>query len=318
MSEKITIGIPCYNAETTIRAALESAQAQVWDVLEILVVDDVSTDASCQIVAEIAEADPRVRLIRQTQNTGVGGVRHTILNEAAGDLIAFFDDDDISDPLRLKKQYERIIQYEQESGANLVACYASGSRLYPNGYRFQFAGIGSQGKAPQGAAVAAYLLFNEREADLFFGAGTPACALMARKSTYAAAGGFDADFRRVEDVDFAVRLALKGGHFISPAEPLYMQFATEGSDKGAAANFNAEMQLFEKQRAYLESRKRYQYARCWFRFRFYHFNKEPRKALIALLGCWLRNPLLVSTHFLRSVPRRLLHELRMGQFGKKV
>ncbi len=313
MQPTITVGIPCFNAEETIQAAVESAQAQDWDALEILVVDDDSTDASHQIVAEIAEADSRVRLIRHEQNTGVGGVRRRILEEANGEYVAFFDDDDISDSQRLKRQYECIITYEQRNNMKLVACYASGSRLYPNGYRFTFDGIGSQGAPPKGEVVAAYLLFNERKTEFFYGAGTPACALIARKSTYEAVGSFDENFRRVEDVDFAVRLALAGGGFISPKEPLYTQFATEGSDKSAEANFNAEMKLFEKHRPFLERRKRYNYARCWFRFRFHHFNKEPLKALIALLKCWMKNPWLVSKHFLRSVPRRLLHELRMGK-----
>lgn len=315
--EKITIGIPCFNAETTIRRAIESALEQDWSNIEILIVDDRSTDQSPQIVRSIAHEDHRVRLIRHTTNTGVGGVRQTIVNEATGDFIVFFDDDDESHTSRLRIQRNRILEYEKQTGQSLIACYASGQRRYPNDYVIKLPAIGSQPEIPIGESVIDYLLFNERIPGVFYGAGPPTCALMARKTIIQEIGGFDIKFRRVEDTEFAIRLALKGGHFVGCAEELYTQFATTGGDKSAAANLDAELQLLEKNKAYLLSKKRYRYARCWFRFRYYHFSKKYARAILTLLSCWVGNPWLVTQHFFRSAPRRILHEIRMGNFGKK-
>jgi glycosyltransferase involved in cell wall biosynthesis len=309
--ELITIGMPCYNAAATLRAALKSALAQDWENTEIIVVDDCSTDDSAEIVMEIAEADPRVRLVRHLANTGAGGARKTILEQARGEFIAFFDDDDASEPSRLTIQRQRIASYEVQTGAQLVACFASGERRYPNGYTRGLQAIGSQPKAPVGSQVADYLLFNERVAGIFYGAGTPASAMMARRSVMIAVGGFDDQQRRVEDVDFAIRLALQGGHFVGCPEKLYRQNATTGSDKSAQANFEAEKKLIQKHRVYLEKLGLYSYTWHWFHFRYYHFSKQPIQAALALLKSVWASPLRAAQHLLRSVPRRLVHESRM-------
>jgi len=90
----ITVGIACFNAEDTIARAVESARAQDWPHLEIIVVDDGSSDRSVDTVAKIAAGDARVRLIRHEKNLGPGGTRQTILDQARGEFLAFFDDDD--------------------------------------------------------------------------------------------------------------------------------------------------------------------------------------------------------------------------------
>lgn len=310
---RITVGIPCYNAETTIVRAVQCAVVQDWPELEIVVVDDCSSDGSVSLIEGLSRSDSRVRLVRHERNAGAGGARYTIVAEATGEFIAFFDDDDESVPARLKVQHRYITDYEQRTGADLVGCYASGSRVYPNGYQLKLGAIGSRPGIPLGEDVADYLLFNRRRPGLFYGAGTPTCAFMARKKTILEAGGFDRTFRRVEDVDFAVRLALQGGHFIGCPENLFTQWATMAADKSAKANFDAEMRLFEKHRDYLFRKNRYHYARNWFRFRYHHFNREPLKALATLLTGWLRNPVLVTRHFVYSAPGRLLHELRMNR-----
>ncbi len=309
----ITVGITCYNAQDTVARAIESARAQDWPRLEILVVDDCSSDGSPAAVQKAATGDERVRLIRHAENRGPGAARQTLLDEARGDYLVFFDDDDVSAPARVATQYRRLAVYETETGRHDVACYASGERIYPNGYRLRARAIGSEMQPPAGRQVADYLLFNRRAPRVFFGAGTPACALMASTATMRGAGGFDPAFRRVEDVDFAVRLAVRGGHFIGCPETLYTQYATQAPDKSARRNFEAELQLIEKNRAYLEQRGRYHFARAWFTVRYHHFNHEPAKMIGTLLGAWVRHPLLVTRQMFTTVPARAVHEWRMSR-----
>jgi len=259
----------------------------------------------------MARKDPRVRLIRHSSNTGPGGTRDTIVKNAAGNMIAFFDDDDESDPSRLAVQSNRIADFAAQAKTDLVACYASGGRLYPNGYYRETQAIGSRGNPPSGEAVAEYLLFHAQRADLFFGGGTPTCALMAPTATFRRLGGFDASFRRVEDIDFAVRLALAGGHFIGCPEILYRQHATVADDKTPRKNYESEMRLLEKHKSFLVSRGRYDYARRWFSLRYHHFAGAHGRMLLTLATLWLRHPLAVTRHLLSTGPARLRHERRM-------
>jgi glycosyltransferase involved in cell wall biosynthesis len=309
----ITIGITCFNAHETIDRAVKSALAQEWPNLEVLVVDDCSRDDSRARVERAAAAHTRLRLIKHAENLGPGAARQTLLDHAAGEFLAFFDDDDESAPGRVAAQVGRITEYEERAGTRLIACYASGERRYPNGYRLVVDAIGSAPRVPAGPQVADYLLFNRRARGVCYGGGTPSCALMARVDTFRAVGGFDPAFRRSEDVDFAVRLALLGGHFVGCPERLYVQYATQAPDKNAARNFDAEMRLLEKHRAYLEGRRRYHFARDWFTVRFHHFNHERARMLAALARAWIGHPILVTRQMLTTVPARIRHERRMSK-----
>lgn len=313
---KITIGLTCFNAVDTIGEALQSAALQDWANLEILVIDDASTDATREIVLNAARMDERIRLIARDENGGAAAARNTILENAAGEYLAFFDDDDISAPCRVRTQYEHLAQYEQTSQASLVACFASGKRRYPNGYELDMPAIGSSGPVPVGGVVADYLLFNARPDDVFFGAGVPTCALMAKLETFRNVGGFDETLRRVEDVDFAVRLALMGGHFIGCEQVLFEQHATHAADKTPKKNFEAELSLIEKHRRYLQSRGRYDYAKRWFKIRYLHFSRQRVAFIGALLGFLALHPVSGLRHIFRSVPARFAHERRMrGRAG---
>lgn len=312
----ITIGVTCYNAEETIGRAVESALAQDWAHKEIIVVDDCSTDGSVAVVERLAANHKSIRLICHATNGGPAAARQTISSNAKGDFVSFFDDDDESLPARVRSQYERLVSYERESGAALVACYASGRRLYPNGYHVDLRAIGSQSVVPQGSDLAAYLLFYKKHKTWFYGNGTPSCSLMARKSVFEAVGGFDPALRRVEDVDFAIRLALTGGHFIGTTEQLFIQHSTQGGDKAPDKNLAAEQALADKYQDYLQSVGFYDYARHWPLVRYYHFCGRYGKMVEVLLHLFASYPLKTVSHFFDTGPRRLIHEWKMNKERK--
>lgn len=308
----ITIGITCYNASDTIGRAIESALSQDWENCEVLVVDDYSSDNSTNVISQYTEKRDSLDLIQHGSNKGPGAARQTLLEHAKGGFIAFFDDDDESDPKRVRTQYQRIIQYEEETQARLVACYASGKRIYPNGYELQMEAIGSKPDVPYGVDVANRLLFyGHKEETFFYGAGTPSCSLMARVDTLKEVGGFDFNFRRVEDVDLAVRLALAGGHFIGCPETLFIQHSTGGQDKSSEKNKDAEIQLAEKYKEHLQSINRYYYAKKWPYVRYYHFCGQYMKMIVCLLDLIFHHPIKTLSHFFQTAPRRFLHEQRM-------
>lgn len=94
---KVSIIIPLYNVEKYISSCLESVLQQTFTQFEVIVVNDGSTDSSANIVREIAERDPRVRLISQI-NSGVSAARNRGLADASGEFVVFVDADDYIAP----------------------------------------------------------------------------------------------------------------------------------------------------------------------------------------------------------------------------
>lgn len=307
----VTIGLTCFNAADTIRRAINSALGQSWEQLEIIIVDDCSTDTSVEVIAEVIAHCPNARLIRQTTNTGAAGARNTVLENAKGEFIAFFDDDDESLPDRVSVQVARLLEYESTSGEALVLCYASGVRRYPNGYTLELPAIGSRGVVPWGPDFAEYLLYFRRRPNWFYGTAVPTCSLLARTSTLLRAGGFDKSLRRVEDNDLAIRLALAGAHFIGVPQLLFVQYSTSSSDKSPERNLEAEQAIVRKHRKFLDQSGRYYYALHWHKLRYWHFKRRYVQLVLEFLGIFIRYPLASSRHFLSTAPRRLLHEWKM-------
>lgn len=87
----ITVIVPCYNGEKWIGRCLHSLLAQTYTDIEILVINDGSTDRTAQVVQSVC--DPRIRLINQA-NAGVSAARNRGIEEAKGEMIAFVDGDD--------------------------------------------------------------------------------------------------------------------------------------------------------------------------------------------------------------------------------
>jgi glycosyltransferase involved in cell wall biosynthesis/peptidoglycan/xylan/chitin deacetylase (PgdA/CDA1 family) len=100
----ISVVIPCYNAENWIEATLRSVMAQDWPKLEIIVVDDGSTDRS---VERVRTQFPSVTVLQQ-KNTGVAAARNLGIANANGDWIAFVDADDIWLPGKLHAQWQAL------------------------------------------------------------------------------------------------------------------------------------------------------------------------------------------------------------------
>lgn len=100
----VSVVMPCYNAESYVGAAIRSVMAQSHVDLELLVVDDASTDRSASVIADLARQDERVSLLRRTVNGGAARARNDALERVAGDHVAFLDSDDLWLPLKLERQ----------------------------------------------------------------------------------------------------------------------------------------------------------------------------------------------------------------------
>lgn len=224
-SERVSIAITCYNAEATIERAVRSAMAQNWPNLEIIALDDASQDGSLKVLERLAVNDERIRIIARRINGGVAAARNALLAAATGPFIAFFDDDDWSHPARIACQVARLTNYEAEHGIDLAACYTARLQNRPNGDQQIVAPIAQdQTKPCHGTSVANLILMGRPVAPGKSGRGACAtCSLLARRDVFNRLGGFDEAFRRSEDTEFNLRLALAGGHFIGIKQPLVEQ-----------------------------------------------------------------------------------------------
>jgi len=102
---QVSIVMPAYNAEKFIIKTIDSIRNQTFDNWELIVVDDLSTDSTADLVGAIAAEDPRVSLVRLNKNFGgPAGPRNCGVRNASSDIVAFCDSDDLWHPQKLEKQ----------------------------------------------------------------------------------------------------------------------------------------------------------------------------------------------------------------------
>lgn len=112
----VSVIMPAYNAQEYIEKAIRSVLDQTVADLELLVLDDGSTDNTCEIVEALSAQDSRIVLIRNERNLGVARTRNRGLEQFQGRYVAFLDSDDVWHPEKLETQLARM----QETGAYLV------------------------------------------------------------------------------------------------------------------------------------------------------------------------------------------------------
>ena len=138
----ISVIVPVYNVEPYLRKCLDSVINQTFRDLEILIVDDGSTDGSGRICDEYAAKDSRIRVFH-TDNHGLSAARNYALDRLHGDYIAFIDSDDWFEETAL----QTFLTTAQETGADIVACqfyqeYVD-KTVEPSGFSTEFVEEGS-------------------------------------------------------------------------------------------------------------------------------------------------------------------------------
>lgn len=117
MNDLISVIVPVYNVEKYLGQCLDSLVQQSYKALEILVIDDGSTDGSAEICDQYAAADERIQVFH-TSNRGLSAARNLGLEHATGQYYAFLDSDDYIEP----DLYERLYTALLSSGSDFSAC----------------------------------------------------------------------------------------------------------------------------------------------------------------------------------------------------
>jgi len=197
MSPRVSVLMAAYQASTTVGAAVSSVLSQTYTDVELVVVDDGSTDATSEIVA--AHPGP-IRLVRQ-ENRGVAAARNAAIAASSGELLTICDADDILLPRHL----EELVRVYEATGALVTA---NSYWLLPGGihpskvrYKGRFPPPPTQRRAIlEQNFVSTMTLFPRRLVD--------------------AIGTFDEQRRRAEDWDFWLRAIFAGYRFAVQRQPL--------------------------------------------------------------------------------------------------
>ena len=112
----VSIIMPVYNGMKTIQKALDSLYAQTFTDLEIVIVDDQSTDGTYEFLQSQAAQNPRIKLVRTPKNLGHGGAGRLALENVTGDWVTILDADDWCEPNRM----EALLKAATELNADMV------------------------------------------------------------------------------------------------------------------------------------------------------------------------------------------------------
>jgi len=186
----ISVILPTRNRQATIAAAARSVLGQSYAPLELLIVDDGSTDNTARIVSALD--DPRIRYLPQARSRGAAAARNIGIEQARGEWIAFQDSDDRWHPDKLAHQIDALTHagnqvsvcchgFLRKNAARTIYIPKAGWHIRP-GYRN-------------------YLK------PLLFGSFITTQALLVKKELLTAVGGFDERLPRLQDWDLAIRLA---------------------------------------------------------------------------------------------------------------
>lgn len=132
---KVTVIIPTFNSADKLGIAIDSLLVQSWDNLEIIVVDDCSTDETFLIAQQYSQKDKRVIALRQEKNGGAYLARNSGLAIATGDFITTHDGDDWSHPQKIEKQMEFLAQNQKVMGVCTFWIRAKNSLHFTQNWR---------------------------------------------------------------------------------------------------------------------------------------------------------------------------------------
>lgn len=210
----VSVVIPVFNRPTTIKRAITSVINQTYSNIEIIIVDDGSTDATPEILTKYAQY---VTVIRQ-KNSGPSIARNTGIDASRGDYVAFLDSDDEWKTTKIQRQIEAFAK----AGGNVSCCLTNTVMHYPRKeesilsfdlapFNFHF----SEGiwENPFQVLVTRHVLFIQ--------------AVMVRRDVLIDSGKFHQDLWLMEDHHLALRLAL-AGPWVYIQDPLVEYF--EGID----------------------------------------------------------------------------------------
>jgi glycosyltransferase involved in cell wall biosynthesis len=193
----VSVIIPTYNRASTIVPVIESVLEQTYKKIEVIVVDDGSSDGTEHVLKNFGD---RISVIRQ-ENAGPSAARNRGVAVSKGEIVAFLDSDDHWMPDKIERQVSLMGRLGPDVCCCVCNAWVRGTEGEDSGNTFDSAGIRltfieGQWTNPQDVLATRFLLFNQ--------------VVAVRREAFDRVGGFNEALRLLEDYELAVRLASVG------------------------------------------------------------------------------------------------------------
>jgi len=205
----VSVILPTYNRRSLVGRSIQSVLNQSFDRIELIIVDDASTDGTDEVIREFD--DPRIIYIKHHENKGGAAARNTGIQAAKGEFIAFQDSDDEWLPEKLDKQMNIM-----EKSPSCVGVVYTGFWRFRDGKKEYIPGADQQIKE------------GNIHQELLRGNFITTQAVVIKKECFHRAGMFDEYLPRLQDWELFIRIS-KYYEFRYIPEPLVHSFFTEGS-----------------------------------------------------------------------------------------
>lgn len=313
MTPEVSVIIAAYNTEAYIARAIESVLGQTEKNLEVIVVDDASTDATAAVARGFS--DRRIKVFVHQQNLGASSARNLALRKAKGKWIALLDSDDWYAPKRL----ENLLQVAYTKDADLIA---DDVFYIQNGAKFPWTTlIRESGKQIDTIKLIdpIYFVDNDRpgQRSLLLGLTKP---MFKRDFLMNHGIDYDENIEIVEDFWFYLQCLAHGARFLLVPEPYYFYRSRQGSvvsggkielieQSVKASRYFLQQEFIQKNPELLSSVSQrlnlIEITRAYFRV------VDPLKQghWLAALNEMVSNPYFF-VHFIRQIPRILANRIR--------
>jgi glycosyltransferase involved in cell wall biosynthesis len=225
----VSVIIPAYNVECYVAAAIDSALAQTYPNVEVVVVDDGSTDRTAEVVAGYGD-----RVVTVTQeNRGLAGARNAGIRAAAGSVLALLDADDLWLPERLERCVP-LLTARPEIGMVTSDAYVieetvkTTKRCYGDRRRYPFPA------------------HEDEQLDIIAKRNFLFISVVFRRSLVDRCGGFDESMRRAEDYELWTRFLLSGSRAAFVPEPLGYYRVRADSLSASKEQWGAHLSVLER------------------------------------------------------------------------
>lgn len=192
----------CHNADPYVGEAIKSVVDQTFDDLELIFVDDKSSDDSLTVAESLAQSDKRIRVFSSRTNLGASAARNLAIEKAKGEWLAILDADDVY----LNTKLERQVQLIDSASPDIVLVGTDSYEIDKSGVRHA-----KQSYPVSGQDLVKALTRRKRF--------PPHSSIMYRTSVIRSLGGFNVRFSRAEDYDLQLRI-IGHGQMASISEPL--------------------------------------------------------------------------------------------------
>ncbi|EEE40504.1 glycosyltransferase family 2 protein [Prochlorococcus marinus] len=302
----VTCGFTTFNSENTIKKALTSALKQDYKNIEILIVDDNSVDLTVEnIYSLLSTKNISFKVIKHCSNLGVAQARNTLLKNANGEFLAFFDSDDYSLENRISEQLNHILLYEKHNFNKGEKCtfsplcycdreiifnsnkkiYCKAMKISKTDYQYKEQIIGS-------------LLFCDPFPNSSETGSTATCMLLARTKVLRALNGFNPVLRRYEDLDLAIKAVIKNIPISKINKSLVKQYYKDANYK--KNEFRYEIRLIYQYKTWLMKRGLYRFAFYFINLKNNFLNLNLKNFIYYLFLIIIENPFLFCKRIISS------------------